>query len=208
MSDNYPHRIVCLTEETTETLYLLGEGDRVVGISGYTVRPPEAPEQAQGVGVHQRPLRQDRRAEAGPDSRLLGSAGRHRRRADSARLPGDDVQPAEHRGNPADDPDRRRARRPAGRRGGPGRVARARAAGHPAARGFAAPPSARVLRGVGRAADFRDLLGGRADRDRRRRADLSGAAPRVAGEGPDRRARRTCWRKIPRSSSRRGAARR
>ena len=38
----YPHRIVCLTEETTETLYLLGEGDRVVGVSGYTVRPPEA----------------------------------------------------------------------------------------------------------------------------------------------------------------------
>jgi iron complex transport system substrate-binding protein len=41
-STMYPHRIVCLTEETTETLYLLGEGDRVVGISGYTVRPPEA----------------------------------------------------------------------------------------------------------------------------------------------------------------------
>jgi ABC-type Fe3+-hydroxamate transport system substrate-binding protein len=39
---NYPQRIVCLTEESTETLYLLGEGDRVVGISGYTVRPPEA----------------------------------------------------------------------------------------------------------------------------------------------------------------------
>ena len=38
----FPRRIVCLTEETTETLYLLGEGDRVVGISGYTVRPPEA----------------------------------------------------------------------------------------------------------------------------------------------------------------------
>lgn len=38
----YPERIVCLTEETTETLYLLGEGHRVVGISGYTVRPPEA----------------------------------------------------------------------------------------------------------------------------------------------------------------------
>src|SRR5216117_2610922 len=43
MTDSkYPSRIVCLTEETTETLYLLGEGDRVVGISGYTVRPPEA----------------------------------------------------------------------------------------------------------------------------------------------------------------------
>jgi iron complex transport system substrate-binding protein len=38
----FPSRIVCLTEETTETLYLLGEGDRIVGISGYTVRPPEA----------------------------------------------------------------------------------------------------------------------------------------------------------------------
>jgi len=42
MGGPYPSRIVCLTEETTETLYLLGEGDRVVGVSGYTVRPPEA----------------------------------------------------------------------------------------------------------------------------------------------------------------------
>ncbi|MBI3099671.1 MAG: cobalamin-binding protein [Planctomycetes bacterium] len=40
--DLYPRRIVCLTEETTETLYLLGEQERIVGISGYTVRPPEA----------------------------------------------------------------------------------------------------------------------------------------------------------------------
>ncbi len=38
----YPERIVCLTEETTEVLYLLGQGHRVVGVSGYTVRPPEA----------------------------------------------------------------------------------------------------------------------------------------------------------------------
>src|SRR5687768_13990362 len=38
----FPRRIVCLTEETTETLYRLDEGDRVVGISGYTVRPTEA----------------------------------------------------------------------------------------------------------------------------------------------------------------------
>jgi len=38
----FPSRIVCLTEETTETLYLLGEGDRIVGVSGYTCRPPEA----------------------------------------------------------------------------------------------------------------------------------------------------------------------
>ena len=39
---SYPTRIICLTEETTETLYLLGQGDRIVGVSGYTVRPPEA----------------------------------------------------------------------------------------------------------------------------------------------------------------------
>lgn len=38
----YPTRIVCLTEETTETLYLLGEQDRIAGVSGFTVRPPDA----------------------------------------------------------------------------------------------------------------------------------------------------------------------
>ena len=37
-----PSRIVCLTEETVETLYLLGKQDRIVGISGYVVRPPQA----------------------------------------------------------------------------------------------------------------------------------------------------------------------
>jgi iron complex transport system substrate-binding protein len=42
MAARYPERIVCLTEETTETLYLLGEERRIVGISGYTVRPARA----------------------------------------------------------------------------------------------------------------------------------------------------------------------
>lgn len=42
MSDPFPHRIVCLTEEPTETLYLLGQQHRIVGISGFTVRPTEA----------------------------------------------------------------------------------------------------------------------------------------------------------------------
>lgn len=42
LPDPYPRRIVCLTEETTETLYLLGQQHRIVGISGYTVRPPQA----------------------------------------------------------------------------------------------------------------------------------------------------------------------
>ena len=42
MSITGPRRIVCLTEETTETLYLLGEQDRVVGVSGFTCRPKDA----------------------------------------------------------------------------------------------------------------------------------------------------------------------
>lgn len=41
-ADGFPRRIVCLTEETTETLYLLGEEHRIVGISGFTVRPARA----------------------------------------------------------------------------------------------------------------------------------------------------------------------
>jgi iron complex transport system substrate-binding protein len=41
-NSRFPERIVCLTEETTETLYLLGEDWRIVGISGFTVRPPQA----------------------------------------------------------------------------------------------------------------------------------------------------------------------
>src|SRR6201981_881405 len=36
-----PRRIVCLTEETVETLYLLGEQDRIFGVCGYAVRPPQ-----------------------------------------------------------------------------------------------------------------------------------------------------------------------
>jgi iron complex transport system substrate-binding protein len=39
---DFPRRIVCLTDETTEVLYLLGEQDRIVGVSGYATRPPEA----------------------------------------------------------------------------------------------------------------------------------------------------------------------
>ena len=42
MLGSFPTRIVCLTEETTETLYLLGEDRCIVGISGFTVRPPRA----------------------------------------------------------------------------------------------------------------------------------------------------------------------
>ena len=41
MSTDFPARIVCLSDETTETLYLLGEQDRIVGVSGFSTRPPE-----------------------------------------------------------------------------------------------------------------------------------------------------------------------
>ena len=46
-----PQRMVCLTEETTEWLYLLGEERRIVGISGYTVRPPRAREEKPKVSA-------------------------------------------------------------------------------------------------------------------------------------------------------------
>ena len=46
-----PRRIVCLTEETTEWLYLLGEQERIVGISGYTVRPRRAREEKPKVSA-------------------------------------------------------------------------------------------------------------------------------------------------------------
>ena len=42
MDNRYPKRIICLTEEPTEVLYALGLEDRIVGISGFTVRPPRA----------------------------------------------------------------------------------------------------------------------------------------------------------------------
>ena len=51
-SQNFgPQRIVCLTEEPTEWLYLLGEERRIVGISGYTVRPPRAREEKPKVSA-------------------------------------------------------------------------------------------------------------------------------------------------------------
>lgn len=46
-----PRRLVCLTEETVETLYLLGEQDRIVGVSGYAVRPPEVRRQKPRVSA-------------------------------------------------------------------------------------------------------------------------------------------------------------
>ena len=51
-SDQFgPQRIVCLTEETTEWLYLLGQESKIVGISGYTVRPRRAREEKPRVSA-------------------------------------------------------------------------------------------------------------------------------------------------------------
>ncbi|HET7809037.1 MAG TPA: ABC transporter substrate-binding protein [Steroidobacteraceae bacterium] len=66
MPDLYPQRIVCLTEETTETLYLLGEERRIVGISGFTVRPPRARREKPRVSAFTS-ARHDRILELEPD---------------------------------------------------------------------------------------------------------------------------------------------
>ena len=51
MNDWGPQRIVCLTEETTEWLYMLGQEHKIVGISGYTVRPPRARVEKPKIGA-------------------------------------------------------------------------------------------------------------------------------------------------------------
>ena len=66
MPGRYPERIVCLTEESTETLYLLGEERRIVGISGYTVRPPRARREKPRVSAFLS-ARNDRILELKPD---------------------------------------------------------------------------------------------------------------------------------------------
>src|SRR3974390_103277 len=66
VSTSYPQRIVCLTEETTEILYLLGEEQRIVGISGFTVRPARARKEKLKVSAFTS-ARLDRIVELKPD---------------------------------------------------------------------------------------------------------------------------------------------
>lgn len=47
----FPERIICLTEETVETLYLLGQSHRIVGVTGYAVRPPQVRREKPRVGA-------------------------------------------------------------------------------------------------------------------------------------------------------------
>ena len=69
ITPEFPSRIVCLTEETTETLYLLGEEHRIVGVSGYTVRPAAARSKPKVSAF----------TSAKIDSRWMGLQGPHRR---------------------------------------------------------------------------------------------------------------------------------
>lgn len=66
MADHYPQRIVCLTEEPAEVLYALGEEDRIVGISGFTVRPERARREKPKVSAFQS-AKLDRIRELQPD---------------------------------------------------------------------------------------------------------------------------------------------
>ena len=107
----YPSRIICLTEETTETLYLLGEGDRVVGVSGYTVRPPEARKKPRVSAFINATSTRSRRSR--PDLIFAFSDLQADIAAELVRrgYPVVHVQPAIGRRDPADDADGRRPRR-------------------------------------------------------------------------------------------------
>ena len=180
----YPRRIICLTEETTETLYLLGEGERVVGISGYTVRPPEAREKPKVSSfLH---ARYDKIEALEPDLILAFSD-----------LQADITNEFVRRGYPVFTFNQRsvaeilqmicvlgaivgRARE--------GRSAGARSRGwtrgDPAIHRDVEEASARVFRRVARPAHLRHSVGRRACRDRRGRTGVPGAAPRAPRKRP------------------------
>src|SRR5262252_964392 len=99
-----PERIVCLTEETVEALYLLGEERRIVGISGYVVRPPRARREKVRVSAFTSadiPKILALLARLGAD--LFRFASRHRRDACPAWDQRSCVQSADDRGNPGYD---------------------------------------------------------------------------------------------------------
>ena len=75
-----PRRIVCLTEETVETLYLLGEQHRIVGVSGYAVRPPQVRREKPRVSAFiSADIPKNSGARARSRARLLRPSGWHRR---------------------------------------------------------------------------------------------------------------------------------
>ena len=184
---HYPQRIVCLTEETTETLYLLGQGDRIVGVSGYTVRPPEArlkPKVSAFINA-----KFDKIEALQPDLVLAFSdlqadlcAELVRRGMNvvvfNQRSVAEILQMIAMLGGLIGC--QREAEQLAARLGSDlDRIRRSRVAVSATAAG--------VLRGVGRTADLGHPLGRGAGRDRRRHADLSRARHRRPRQGPHRR---------------------
>ena len=174
MAATYPTRIVCLTEETTETLYLLGEDARIVGISGFTVRPPRARREKPRVSAFTS-AKIDKIVELKPDL-VLGFSDLQADIAAELIRAGIEVHVFNQRsvaeilrmiatlggmvGCAAKAADARGAAR-GGHRAG----ARERRAVRAAA--------ARLFRGMGRAADLRHPLGVGAGRHRRRRRRVS-----------------------------------
>ena len=185
MPGSYPERIVCLTEETTETLYLLGEDRRIVGISGFTVRPPRARREKPRVSAFTS-AKIDRIRDLKPDL-VLGFSDLQADIAAELARAGIEVHLFNHRSVAEI---LRMIRMLGGMIGCEAKAAALAdrlAAGVDEVRAAArapAAPAARLLRGMGRAADRRDPLGRRTDRDRGRRQLLCGACGDVARPRP------------------------
>jgi hypothetical protein len=184
---DFPRRIVCLSDETTETLYLLGEQDRIVGVSGFTRSSAGSATETAHLRVQQRQHRWHPRTEAGPRPDFFRRAGRHHAGTRAARPHRAQLQPAQHPRNSRHD-------------------RHALAAGRKSAEGLALieglladstpskpplKPSRAALACFSRSGKIRssaELLGGGADRDRRRRGDFpncaAAASPKTASSIP------------------------
>jgi iron complex transport system substrate-binding protein len=183
---NYPSRIVCLTEETTETLYLLGEGDRVVGVSGYTVRPPEARQKPRVSAFIN--ARFEKIEALNPDlilafSDLQADIAAELARRGFKRRP---LQPAQRGGDPSDDSHAGRTDWPRRSCGGAGGSARKGSGRDPRARIAVVQPPSRVfeewddplISGIQWVEELIEIAGGD--------PYLSGASSCEAREGPHR----------------------
>ena len=179
-------RIVCLTEETVETLYLLGEEHRIVGVSGYAVRPPRVRKEKPRVSAFiSADIRKILALE--PDLVLTFSDLQADIVAELIRagVAGARLQPARHCRHLRDDPTRLGAGRRAGKAERAGALTRGNASDWRKRLGSTVRTQAACLfRGMGRADDFRHPLGFGTDRDRRRHRCFPGtlAAKKSATE--------------------------
>ena len=207
--DHFPQRIVCLTEEPTEVLYALGEEHRIVGISGFTVRPPRARKEKPKVSAFTS-------AKIGEILKLEPdlAIGFSDIQADIAReliKAGVEVWISNHRSVDGILDYIRRLGAMVGAHEKAEAYAQ-RAERHIAdvarRRRAVAAAAARLFRGVGRAADHRHPLGRRDHRHRRRRRLLPRTRARAAGASSASCRTATKWCGVRRtSSSAPGAAR-